>query len=115
MSVTIHPRGNREVCAEISDGTLTDKYSRNVMDFISQKLGLRAMGVYDGDYIIKNGEFEGLEMAMRLIDYEIFRAFNEGSPYRDEQATVLGELKKSIEKVVEYCRENSDDVVHFAD
>lgn len=73
------------------------------------------MGVYDGDYIIKNGEFEGLEMALKLIDYEIFRAFNEGSPSRDEQATVLSELKKSIEKVIDYCKKNNDDVVHFAD
>jgi hypothetical protein len=115
MTVTIYPSGKKEISACIEDGTQLDRDTRMIMEFILCHCNLGAMGVHDGDFVIKK-EDEGLELAVKLLEFEIFKEMR-SLPNNTYSAKIesLGKLKGEIEAVINYSKLNGVDIIHFAD
>ena len=116
MSVTIYPVNNKSIEAFIQDGSPLDDYTRTIMEYIICGRKLHGMGVYEGEYIINWDDVAGLELAMTLMDFEIFKEkWNQPNGVSTEKSAALEKLKSEIAAVVQYCRDHSVDIMHSAD
>jgi len=116
MSVTIHPVNNKSIEAFIQDGSPLDDHTRIIMEYILCGRRLHAMGVYEGEFIIKRDDVVGLELAMTLLDYEMFKeTWNQPNGASTEKSIALNKLKNEIAAVVQYSRDHAVDILHSAD